>query len=62
MPLDGNEGARVHKSAETILRSTDRMDRLIADLSVTTKLQAIYEVPVLLQPLARTANKTKTAM
>ena len=48
MPLDGNEGARVHKSAETILRSTDRMDRLIADLSVTTKLQAIYEVPVLL--------------
>lgn len=40
MPLDGNEGDRVHKSAETILRSTDRMVRLIADLLDLAQIQA----------------------
>ena len=40
MPLDGNEGERVHKSAETILRATDRMVRLIADLLDLAQIQA----------------------
>lgn len=39
-PLDGTEGDRVHKSAETILRSTDRMVRLIADLLDLAQIQA----------------------
>ena len=38
--LDGNEGERVHKSAQTILRSADRMNRLIADLLDLAQIQA----------------------
>lgn len=38
--LGGSEGDRVHKSAETILRSTDRMVRLIADLLDLAQIQA----------------------
>ena len=37
---DGSDGGRVHKSAETILRSTDRMVRLIADLLDLAQIQA----------------------
>jgi signal transduction histidine kinase len=38
--LDGNEGERVHTSAQTILRSADRMNRLIADLLDLAQIQA----------------------
>jgi signal transduction histidine kinase len=38
--LDGNEGERVHKSAQIILRSADRMNRLIADLLDLAQIQA----------------------
>lgn len=38
--VEGGEGDRVHKSAETILRSTDRMVRLIADLLDLAQIQA----------------------
>ena len=37
---DGSEGDRVHKAAETILRATDRMVRLIADLLDLAQIQA----------------------
>ena len=36
----GNDGERVHKSAQTILRSADRMGRLIADLLDLAQIQA----------------------
>jgi len=38
--IDGEEGERVHKSAQTILRSADRMTRLIADLLDLAQIQA----------------------
>jgi signal transduction histidine kinase len=38
--IDGEDGARVHKSAQTILRSADRMTRLIADLLDLAQIQA----------------------
>ena len=38
--IDGEEGERVHKSAQTILRSADRMTRLIADLLDFAQIQA----------------------
>ena len=38
--LDGNEGERVHKSAQIILRSAERMNRLIADLLDLAQIQA----------------------
>ena len=38
--IDGTEGERVHKWAQTILRSTDRMKRLIADLLDLAQIQA----------------------
>ena len=38
--LTGNEGERVHKSAQTILRSSDRMGRLITDLLDLAQIQA----------------------
>ena len=37
--IDGEEGERVHKSARTILRSADRMTRLIADLLDFAQIQ-----------------------
>ena len=36
----GNEGERIHKSADSILRSADRMNRLIADLLDLAQIQA----------------------
>jgi signal transduction histidine kinase len=39
-PLEGNEGERVHTSAQIILRSADRMNRLIADLLDLAQIQA----------------------
>ena len=39
-PLDGHEGERVHESARIILRSANRMDRLIADLLDLAQIQA----------------------
>ena len=38
--FEGSEGERVRKSAETVLRSTDRMTRLIADLLDLAQIQA----------------------
>ena len=38
--LAGSEGERVHKSAQTILRSADRMGRLIADLLDLAQIRA----------------------
>ena len=38
--IDGEEGERVHKSAQTILHSADRMTRLIADLLDLAQIQA----------------------
>jgi signal transduction histidine kinase len=38
--LEGDQGERVHKSAQTILRSADRMNRLIADLLDLAQIQA----------------------
>ncbi len=40
MTIDGNDGERVHKFAQTILRSTERMKRLIADLLDLAQIQA----------------------
>ena len=39
-PIDGNLGERVHKLAQTILRSADQMDRLIADLLDLAQIRA----------------------
>ena len=39
-PVDGNVGERVHKLAQTILRSADQMDRLIADLLDLAQIRA----------------------
>ncbi len=39
-PLDGEEANRVHNIAQTILRSTERMVRLIADLLDLAQIQA----------------------
>jgi signal transduction histidine kinase len=38
--IDGEDGERVHKSGQTILRSADRMTRLIADLLDLAQIQA----------------------
>jgi signal transduction histidine kinase len=38
--IDGEEGERVHKSAQIILRSADRMTHLIADLLDLAQIQA----------------------
>lgn len=38
--IDGEEGQRVHKVAQTILHSADRMTRLIADLLDLAQIQA----------------------
>ncbi len=38
--IDGEEGERVQKSAQTILRAADRMTRLIADLLDLAQIQA----------------------
>jgi len=40
LTIDGKEGEHVHKSAQTILRSADRMKRLIADLLDLAQIQA----------------------
>lgn len=38
--IDGNEKERIHKSAQTIRRSADQMNRLIADLLDLAQIQA----------------------
>ena len=71
--FDGNERERVHKSVDAILRSADRMNRLIADLLDLAQIQAgklsveqssqdveglIHDCLELMRPLAPTRNLT----
>ncbi len=74
--VDGEDGERIHKSAQTILRSADRMTRLIADLLDLAQIQAgklaielmphdvdglIRDCVEMLRPLAATKELTGTA-
>ncbi len=74
--IDGEEGEGVHKSAQTILRSADRMTRLIADLLDLAQIQAgklaVEQMPQdaeglvrdcveMLRPLAATRDLKGTA-
>ena len=73
IPFGGHEGERVHESAQIILRSANRMDRLIADLLDLAQIQAgkvtveqtpqdvegiIRDCVELLRPLAATKDLT----